>query len=145
MLGARFPSGEVPDVRTRRIIAIVVAFAALPLVVLGLIDPLEGGIALLAAIGLGVVAWVLSRVPVPKLAWIAAAATLVVGAVTLAIAMANIPADPQPGPDTVMGPMRGALVALNWVWRAGVLVTLAGAVLYVVRLFQSLRSTEARR
>lgn len=58
---------------------------------------------------------------------------------TIAIAMANLPADPQPGPDTVMAPVRGVLVALNWVWRVGVLVTLAGPVLYLVRLFRSLR------
>lgn len=57
--------------RAHRIIAIVLAVAALPLVVLGLIDPLEGGIALLGAIALGLVAWLLSVVPVPKLAWIA--------------------------------------------------------------------------
>ena len=40
--------------RTRRIIAIVLAIIALPVLVVGLIDPLEGGLALLAGIALGV-------------------------------------------------------------------------------------------
>lgn len=129
--------------RTRRIIAIVVAIAAVPLVVLGLIDPLEGGIALLGAIVLGLIAWLLSRVPVPRLAWIAAAATVVVGAVTIALAVADIPIDPQPTTGTVGAPGGIPLAALNWVWRVGVLVTLAGTVLYIVRLFQSLRTAPA--
>ncbi len=129
--------------RARSIIAIVVAVAALPLVVLGLIDPLEGGIALLGAIALGLITLLLSRVPVPALAWIAAAATVAIGAITVAIAIAGMPNDPQPAADTMTSPLRGLLLALNWVWRVGVLVTLAGAVLYLVRLFQGLRPTAA--
>lgn len=129
--------------RARRIIAIVVAVAALPLVVLGLIDPLEGGIALLGAIALGLIARLLSRVPVPALAWIAAAATVAVGATTIAIAIAGMPSDAQPAAEAVTSPLRGLLVVLNWVWRVGVLATLAGVVLYLVRLFRSLRPTAA--
>ena len=129
--------------RARRIIAIVVAVAALPLVVLGLIDPLEGGIALLGAITLGLIARLLSRVPVPALAWIAAAATVAIGAITIAIAISGIPSDTQPVPYPVAPPLHGLLVVLNWIWRVGVLVTLAGAVLYLVRLFRSLRPAAA--
>ncbi|NYE19625.1 hypothetical protein [Microbacterium immunditiarum] len=125
--------------RTRRIVAIVVVIAAVPLVILGLIDPLEGGLALLGAIVLVFVAWLLSRVPVPRLAWIAAAATVLVGAVTIAIAIAVFSPGSPPTTGTVAAPGGGLLVPLNWVWRVGVLVTLAGAVLYIVRLFQSLR------
>lgn len=127
--------------RTRRIIAIVLAIAALPLVVFGLIDPLEGGLALLGAIVLVLMAWALARVAVPKLAWIPALATVLIGAAVLAIAILTIPADPQPDPGTVMAPGGGILVALLWVYRFGVLITLAGAVLYLVYLFQSLRTT----
>ena len=130
--------------RTRRIIAVVVAVAALPLVVLGLIDPLEGGIALLGAIALGLIACLLSRVPVPALAWIAAAVTVVIGAVTLAIAISGIPGDAPPVSDAVAPPLHGRLVVLNWLWRVGVLVTLTGAILYLVRLFHSPRPTVAK-
>ncbi|MBU3994678.1 MAG: hypothetical protein KKF42_02705 [Actinobacteria bacterium] len=52
----------------RRWIAVVLAILAVPLLVLGLIDPLEGGIALLAVVVLGIIVWLLSRVRPPKLA-----------------------------------------------------------------------------
>ncbi len=123
--------------KIRRIIAIVVAFVALPLLLLGLIDPLEGGLALLAAIVLGFVVWLLSRVRIPKLAWISMIATVVIGAIVLIIAITKVPVPDASG--TVVSPLSGGILGLLWVYRLGVLVTLAGAVLYVVRLFQSLR------
>jgi hypothetical protein len=124
--------------RTRRIIAIVLAVLTIPLLVFGLIDPLEGGIALLIAIALGAVVWALARVPLPKLLWISLIATVAVGALTLGLAILNL--EEPNGTGTAANPML-PLAALNWVWRAGVLVVLAGAVLYVVRLFRSLKET----
>lgn len=122
--------------RTRRIIAIVVAMVTVPLLVFGLIDPLEGGIALLVAIVLGVVVWALARVPLPRLLWISLIATVAIGALTLGLAILEL--DGDTGSGTAANPML-PLAALLWVWRAGVLVVLAGAVLYIVRLFRSLR------
>jgi hypothetical protein len=122
--------------RTRRIIAIVLAILALPLLVFGLIDPLEGGIALLAAILVGVVVWALARVPLPKLLWIPLVATVALGALTLGVAMLNL--EEMTGPDTAANPVL-PVFALVWVWRLGVLVVLAGAILYLVHLFRSLR------
>ncbi|WP_448002187.1 hypothetical protein [Agromyces bauzanensis] len=127
--------------RTRRIIAIIVAIAALPLLVFGLIDPLEGGIALLAAIVLGVVVWALARVPLPKLLWISLIATVALGALTLGLAMLGV--EEATGDGTATNPIF-PLIWLLWLWRAGVLVVLAGAVLYIVRLFQSLRPSAAQ-
>lgn len=124
--------------RTRRIIAIVLAVLTIPLLVFGLIDPLEGGIALLIAIALGAVVWALARVPLPKLLWISLIATVAVGALTLGLAILNL--EEPNGTGTAANPML-PLAALNWVWRAGVLVVLAGAVLYVVQLFRSLKET----
>lgn len=66
-------------------------------------------------------------------------ARVVVGA----IAIASMPTDAQPAVDAVTSPLRGLLVALGEVCRVGVLVTLAGAVLYLVRLFPSLRPTRS--
>jgi hypothetical protein len=122
--------------RTRRIIAIVLAVLTIPLLVFGLIDPLEGGIALLIAIALGAVVWALARVPLPKLLWISLIATVAIGALTLGLAMLNL--EEPNGSGTAANPML-PLAALNWVWRAGVLVVLAGAILYIVQLFRSLR------
>jgi hypothetical protein len=125
---------------TRRIIAIVLTITALPLTILGLIDPLEGGLALLGAIILVLVAWALSRVAVPRLAWIAGLVTVVIGATTIAIAISAIGAGQQPDAGTVMSPGVGMLHVLIWAYRLGVVVTLAGAVVYVVRLFKSHRA-----
>lgn len=122
---------------TRMVIGLVIAIIALPFLVFGLIDPLEGGIALLAAIALGIAAWLVSRVPVPRLAWIAALVTVVLGAITLGIAIFSLPV--ETAPDTVAAPLSGGLVVWNWLYRVGVLVTVAGWVIYLIRLVKSLR------
>lgn len=127
--------------RTRRIIAIVLAFLTLPLLVFGLIDPLEGGIVLLGAIVLGVVVWALARVPLPKLLWIPLIATVALGALTLGLAFVLSPQESGPGAGG--NPIAGGLIGLLWLWRAGVVVVLAGAILYLVRLFKSLREPAA--
>ena len=124
--------------RARQVIGLVLVIIALPLVVIGLIDPLEGGIALLADLLLGLVAWLVSRVPVPTFTWISLAATLAFGALTLVLALTLPPV--EMGPDMAANPVMGRwyLAALNWVWRIGVLVTFAGGIWYVVRIVQSL-------
>ncbi|MBM7503022.1 hypothetical protein ACFPER_06040 [Agromyces aurantiacus] len=123
--------------RTRRIIAIVLAFVSLPAVVLGLIDPLEGGIALLVGIALIGAVWALSRVAPPKLLWISLVATVALGAITLGLAMVS---GPETEAGTVGNPVLDQpLVSLLWLWRAGIVVVLAGGIVYLVRLFRSLR------
>ena len=124
--------------RARQVIGLVLVIIALPLVVIGLIDPLEGGIALLAGLLLGLVAWLVSRVPVPTFTWISLAATLAFGALTLVLALTLPPV--EMGPDMAANPVMGRwyLAAMNWVWRIGVLVTFAGGIWYVVRIVQSL-------
>ncbi|MFM8240589.1 MAG: hypothetical protein ACKOMX_07910 [Actinomycetota bacterium] len=57
--------------RARQIIGLLLAIVALPFLVLGLIDPLEGGIALIVGLLLGVAVWLISKVPVPRFTWIA--------------------------------------------------------------------------
>lgn len=122
--------------RNRRVIAIILTIASLPLVFLGLIDPLEGGIALLGAIILVLVAWMISRVAVPRLAWMTGIVTVVIGATALAIAIFTNRAAQQPDSGTVMPSSVGMLIVLLWVYRVGVVFTLAGVVGYVVRLFK---------
>lgn len=124
--------------RARQIIGLLLAIVALPFLVLGLIDPLEGGIALIVGLLLGVAGWLISKVPVPRFTWIALAATIAVGALTLVLALTLPPI--EMGPDSAAGPVagRGFLVGLNWVWRIGVLVTFAGAIWYIVRIVQAL-------
>lgn len=126
--------------RTRRIVAIVLAFVALPILVFGLIDPLEGGLALLAGVALGVAVWALSRVPLPRLLWISLIATVALGAITLGLALVLSPQESGPGAGG--NPIAGGLIGLLWLWRAGVMVVLAGAIVYLVRLFKSLREPD---
>lgn len=125
--------------RVARWIAVVLAFLALPLLVVGLIDPLEGGVALLTAGALGGIIGALSRVAPPKLLWIAYAATMVLGAIVIGIAVAFMPpmtAGPGDPEVTVQNPLRW-LFALNWVWRLGVVVTAVGWVMWIVRLIRA--------
>ncbi|WP_127476562.1 hypothetical protein [Microbacterium sulfonylureivorans] len=122
--------------RTRRVIAIVVAFLTLPFLLFGLIDPLEGGLSLLVAVGLGVAVWAVARVPVPRLLWISLIATVALGGLTLALAMITL--EEATGTGTATNPIL-PVVGLVWLWRIGVLVVLAGALVYIVRLFRSLR------
>lgn len=127
--------------RTRRIVAIALAVVSLPLLVLGLIDPLEGGLALLAAIALGVVIWALARVALPRLLWISLIVTVAVGALTLGLALLDNgqAADGGTGHNPIL-----PLIGLLWLWRAGVVVVAVGAVIYIVRLFQAVRSTPVK-
>lgn len=132
--------------RARQVTGLVLVIVAVPLVVFGLIDPLEGGIAFVAGLLVGVVAWLVSRVPVPKFTWISLAATLAFGAITLALALTLPPV--EVGPDSMGNPVTGRwyLAAMNWVWRAGVLVTFAGVIWYIVRIVQAFgRPTSSRQ
>lgn len=123
--------------RTRTIAALVLAVLALPLLILGLIDPLEGGLALIAAIVLGVIVRLLSREPFPRFTWISVLTALGIGALVLGIALLRVP---QAGPDgSVPSPLSGGLVALLWVYRVAVLVAIAGAVVYVLRVIRAVR------
>jgi hypothetical protein len=124
--------------KTRLWIALVLAVVALPLLVLGLIDPLEGGIALLAAVVVGAGVWLVSKIPPPRLAWIALLATVVSGGIVLGIAIAAS----QPGADTgssELSPIEPWLWLL-WVYRLGVLVTVAGWIQWIVRLVRAIRA-----
>jgi len=129
--------------RARQVIGLVLVIIALPLVVVGLIDPLEGGIALLAGLLLGLIAWLVSRVPVPTFTWISLAATIAVGALTLILAVTLPPI--EMGPDMAANPVTGRwyLATMNWVWRLGVLACFAGAIWYLAKIVQALgRPTE---
>lgn len=124
--------------RNRMIIAIVLAVVALPFIFLGLIDPLEGGIALLIAIGLGIAVRLLSRVPFPKLTWISMVTSVAIGVTVLALAIVPDPVVTDQG--VGRGPTWVVMIALLWVYRVSVVVTIAGAVLYLVRLVRAMRA-----
>lgn len=109
----------------RQIIALVFFTLALPLVFVGLIDPLEGGLALLAALAVYVVGFgIAGRWPARYL-WIPYVLAVVVGALVLTVAIVTL----EPGPER--GSILPLLIAGNWVYRVAVLATLVGGVLTV--------------
>jgi hypothetical protein len=126
-------------VRTRLLIGTVVGVIAALLLVFGLINPLEGGIALLAATLVLVVVRLVSRVPVPKLAWISVTVAIALGVTVLSIVIFWNP--PQTTDGKVPNPFNPAVIGLLWAYRLAVLVAIAGAVQYVVRLIRAVRAT----
>ena len=125
--------------KTRWIIGLVLMVLAVPLIFIGLIDPLEGGIALIIGAGLGVGAWLVSRVPVPKFTWISLAVSLGLGVLTLLAAVfLRDPAsvDTATGEMTASNPLATVPIAvvLLWAYRLSVLVSMAGGVYYLVKI-----------
>lgn len=109
------------------------------LLVVGLIDPLEGGLALLGAIALLIVVRLLSRVvAIPKLAWIPVAIAAALGVTVMSLAVFATPAAPVDG--AVADPLAGGALALLWVYRVAVLIAVAGAVQYLVGLARAVRA-----
>lgn len=123
--------------KVRSFSAKALLIAALPLVFLGLIDPLEGGIALLLALATLTMAFLLAGYRPRKLLWLPFVLAITVGIVTLLFAMFGLNrVDNQP-------PMI-PLIALLWLYRALVVVTLVGLVLEVIRAFK-LQSLENQK
>ena len=118
----------------RHAIGLVLAVLTIPLVLLGLIDPLEGGVAMLVAGALLLVTWLVSRVPVPRLEWIAWTATTSLAVVTVAIASVlwNQGITQQQG-------LAWWMWGLIGVYTAGVLATLGGGIQYLGRHVRVLR------
>jgi hypothetical protein len=135
-------------VKTRHVIGLILAILGLPLIFFGLIDPLEGGVALIIGALLGLGAWLVSRVPVPRFTWISLAVSVGLGVLTLLAAVfLRDPAsvDGAKGEVTATNPFATAPIAiiLLWAYRLSVLVTLAGGILYVVRISRAIAGAEA--
>jgi hypothetical protein len=134
-------------VKTRRIIGLVLAVLGLPLLFVGLIDPLEGGIALMLGALLGLAAWLVSRVPVPKFTWISFLVSIGLGILTLLAAVIlrdPVAIDSATGEATATNPFATVPIAiiLLWLYRLSVLVTLAGGIYYVVRIARATAGVE---
>ena len=130
--------------RSRLVVSLILGIIALPVIFVGLIDPLEGGLALLVAVGLGVAVRLLSGVPLPRLAWISMLATVGVGILVLVLVIFAVPSETvqEVGPEvTAQNPLNAGVRVLLWVYRLGVFLVLAGGVVYLVRIAQALRAT----
>lgn len=122
--------------RPRKIIARILLIVSLPIVFLGLIDPLEGGIALLLSVLTLSVAFLMAGTWPSKALWIPFVLTLVVGAIALLVAIFGLDrANNQP--------QLLPLIALLWAYRALVVVTLVGLVREVIRAFRLIPSVNS--
>lgn len=122
----------------RRVSAVAVLLVAGLLLVVGLIDPLEGGLALLGAAALLIVVRALSQAAVPKLAWIPVSVAIALGAMILSLVIFAVPPEPVDG--TVANPLNAGVIGLLWVYRVAILVAVAGAIQYLVRLIRAVRT-----
>lgn len=115
--------------RARRIISRALLVASLPLVFLGLIDPLEGGIALLLALVSLSAAFLAAGYWPRKSLWVPFVLAIAVGVIALLVAIF--------GMDRVDNePPMFPLMALLWLYRVMVVVTLVGLVREVIRAFR---------
>ena len=125
--------------RVRHVIGLSLAILTIPLFLPGLIDPIEGGIAMLVVGVFLLTTWLVSRIPVPQLEWISWTATMVV-------AVAAVTAGTVLWQAGVTGP---GLAMPWWMWgligmyEIGVVATLTGGIQYVVRHVKALRHHES--
>ena len=116
--------------RARRLIARVLLVVSLPIVFLGLIDPLEGGIALLISVATLSLAFLAAGYWPRKTLWVSFLLAIVVGAIALLVAIF--------GPSRVdNAPLMFPLIALIWLYRALVVAALVGLVMEVIRIFKA--------
>ena len=122
----------------RKIIARALLIASLPLVFLGLIDPLEGGIALLLSLLTLSAAFLAAGYWPKKALWVPFVLAIAVGAIALLVAIFGIDrVDNEP-------PMF-PLMALLWLYRVMVVVTLVGLVREVIRAFRGTTFTSMQQ
>ena len=115
--------------RMRQIVGLILGILTVPVLIVGLMDPIEGGVALLVGGALLVIVFLVSRVPVPRFLWIAWLSAVAFGAASLIAVAQYYPWRDYPW----------------WIWAlvvgyevaAG--VTAAGGVVYVVRMARRLR------
>ncbi len=116
--------------RARRLTARVLLVVSLPIVFLGLIDPLEGGIALLISVATLSLAFLAAGYWPRKTLWVPFVLAIVVGAIALLVAIF--------GPGRVdNAPLMFPLIALIWLYRAFVVAALVGLVMEVIRIFKA--------
>lgn len=134
------PGPEVQVSRARRGAAAVLAVPMVLALMLGLLDPLEGGMALLVGLALAALVWALSRAPVPRWAWIAALAAVALGAASLV--WAGTTQDDDGHRSGSSGVVLGVLVVG---YELAALATLAGGVVLAVRVVREARGPRPGR
>ena len=101
---------------------------AAPVVLLGLIDPLEGGLALIVATLIYALAfWLLKKAP-SRWLWIPFLATLAIGGGTILLAVFE-------NREGEFGPLPPPVIIGLWLYRVAVLAALVGALVTIKQAF----------
>lgn len=122
--------GNKPVSRVRQILYRALLIAVLPVLFFGLIDPLEGGIALLLALAVYTVTFSIGGIRPKKYLWIPFVTSLGIGAVVLAAAIYIYSRDGEPEQFPY-----GLLVG-NIIYALSVMVTIGGAILSAIQAFR---------
>lgn len=113
----------------RLIIYRILLLLAVPIVFVGLIDPLEGGIALILAGFVYVIAFLVGGQKPRKYLWIPYLASMVIGAVVLLFAIFGVERVDN-------APLTAPIVVGVWIYRVAVLFTLAAALSTAILSFR---------
>lgn len=114
----------------RTVLARILFILAMPLIFVGLVDPLEGGIALLLAGVVYFFAFQLAGYGPGRYLWVPYALSIAIGAITLVYAMAS--------PSRVDGQELAVPISVGvWVYRLAVLATLSGAITTAIFSFRN--------
>lgn len=120
------------------ITARVLVFLALPFVFIGLVDPLEGGISLLIAGAIYLIAFLLLGKRPKRSLWVSYLTAIILGAIVLGFAMFIY--FTQGEQETLNRFTVGGV----WFYRVAVLATLAGAILAIPQAFEKPKSKDAQ-
>lgn len=119
--------------RLRLTIALVIQLIAILFSLMGWVDALQGGAAVVMVALLTIVVRVVGRVNIPKLTWMSLVAAIVLSIATvslLVIAYDPLASDSQ----FANSPYSPAIEALNIAFRVAAVAVIAGSVFYAVRI-----------
>lgn len=125
------------DMTSRRLLAaVILQFFAIVVALFGLLDPLEGGLALGAFAMMMWAIWALSHVRIPRLQWV----PLVI-AIACAVTVIGVFAVSDGGAEglSAQNPLADGIRAFVWVYRAAAFALLAGAAQYLGALVAAYR------
>lgn len=121
-----------PRTAASRWISVVFAFLAVPAVSLGIFDPIEGGMALVASLIPVSIARFVSGIRLPRILWIPLVTSFVTGVTTIVLAVQAMPDSRTP-----------AVNAALWIYEAAVVVTIVGSIRYAAMVWQGTRDWSA--
>jgi hypothetical protein len=124
--------------KIRLTIALAVQAVAILFSLIGWVDALQGGAAVVIVVLLTVSSWLLGRVRIPVLTWASLVSAVVLSIVTVALLV--IAYDPTASDSQFENnPWSSTISMLNVVFRVAAVAVIAGAVFYAVKIVDARR------